>query len=160
MRAGHPGRVDFTCKRHRTSESIMRRSLSLVTAAATFLLAGCYHAVLDTGRAPSNVVIRKPWVNSFVYGLVAPPVMQAAQECAGGVAKVETQHSLLNGLVAGVTWGIHTPMSVAVTCASASAVLPGAPALHVGAEAAGAAATFDRAIELAGRTSAPVYIRF
>ncbi|NNK65052.1 MAG: hypothetical protein HKO98_17750, partial [Gemmatimonadetes bacterium] len=29
---------------------------------------------------------------------------------------VETQHSFLNGLVAGLTFGIFTPMTITVTC--------------------------------------------
>jgi hypothetical protein len=138
---------------------MLRRSLSLLTAAAAaVVLSGCYRAVVDTGRAPSDVVINKPWANSFIYGLVPPPVTQTAQQCAGGVAQVVTQHSFLNGLVAGLTFGIYTPMTITVTCARANAVLPGAPVLHVGA--ADAAATFDRAIELADRTSGAVYIKF
>lgn len=136
----------------------MRRTLSLLTAAAAIVLSGCYHAVVDTGRAPGDVTITKPWASSFVYGLVPPPVTETAQQCKTGVAKIETQHSFLNSLVGGITWGIYTPMTISVTCARANAVLPGAKSLDVGA--AGAAAAFEQAIKLADKQGEPVFIRF
>lgn len=92
--------------------------LASLTAAA-LLFTGCYHATIETGRAPSPQQIDIPWANSFVYGLVPPATVDAEAECASGVARVETQHSFLNGLVQLLTWGIYTPMHITVTCASA-----------------------------------------
>jgi hypothetical protein len=97
------------------------RFARLVRAALAALLvptAACYHQVVETGRPASATVIDKPWQMSFVYGLVPPPAVQTAAQCPGGVAKVETQHSFLNGLVAAVTFGIVTPIRLTVTCAS------------------------------------------
>jgi len=91
--------------------------LASLTAAA-LLFTGCYHATIETGRAPSPQQIDIPWANSFVYGLVPPATVDAEAECASGVARVETQHSFLNGLVQLLTWGIYTPMHITVTCAS------------------------------------------
>ncbi|MES2522823.1 MAG: Bor family protein [Gemmatimonadota bacterium] len=136
----------------------MRRSLALLTSVAALVLSGCYHAVVTTGRPAGDVTINKPWANSFVYGLVPPPVTETAQQCKGGVAKVETQQSFLNGLVGGLTFGLYTPMTINVTCASSTAMLPGAPALDVGT--VDAAATFEQAIKLADKISAPVYLKF
>ena len=65
----------------------MRRTLALLALTATV---GCYHATVDTGLAPSGQTIAKPWANSFVYGLVPPPVVETTSKCPNGVAKVET----------------------------------------------------------------------
>lgn len=136
----------------------MRRTLSLLTVAAAFVLSGCYHAVVDMGRPAGDVTISKPWANSFVYGLVPPPVTETAQQCKSGVAKVETQHSFLNGLVAGITFGLYTPMTITVTCARSGALAPGARMMDVGTT--DAAATFDAAIKLADKQGEPVFLRF
>lgn len=93
----------------------IRRVAAVVAA---FALTGCYHAVIQTGRPESSDVISIKWANSFIYGLVPPPVVETASRCTNGVAKVETQHSFLNGLVAGITFGLYTPMQIDVTCAS------------------------------------------
>jgi hypothetical protein len=82
-------------------------------------LAGCYHAVIETGRPAGTTVVTKPWAMSFIFGLVPPPVENVAQQCTNGVSKVETQHSFLNGLVAFVTFSLVTPMQIDVTCAAA-----------------------------------------
>ncbi len=41
------------------------------------------------------------------------------RECPGGVARVETQQSFVNGLVGTLTSGIYTPLQVTTTCANA-----------------------------------------
>ncbi|MGH7466761.1 MAG: Bor/Iss family lipoprotein [Longimicrobiales bacterium] len=48
--------------------------------------------------------IKQPWAMSFIYGLVPPKTMETAQQCPDGVAKVDTQLSFLNGLVAALTF--------------------------------------------------------
>ena len=93
----------------------IRRAAAVVAA---FALTGCYHAVIQTGRPESSDVISIKWANSFVFGLVPPPVVETASRCPNGVAKVETQHSFLNGLVAVITWSIYTPMQIDITCAA------------------------------------------
>ncbi|MEM8600906.1 MAG: hypothetical protein AAGF99_13385 [Bacteroidota bacterium] len=82
---------------------------------------GCYHARVETGLTPGNQVIDKPWAMSFVFGLVPPETVDASSQCSGGVAMVETKISFLNGLVAGLTFNLITPMHITVTCASGSA---------------------------------------
>jgi len=67
-----------------------------------------------------NQVIDKPWAHSFIAGLVPPNEVSVASQCENGVAKVETQHSFLNGLVAAITFNIYTPMHITVTCAAGS----------------------------------------
>jgi hypothetical protein len=90
----------------------------LTTVAATLLLAGCYHATIETGRPPSPQQIDIPWAKAFVYGLVPPATVQAQEQCPSGVARVETKISFMNGLVSAITFAIFTPMHITVTCAS------------------------------------------
>ena len=84
---------------------------------ATLLLSGCYAARIDTGRAQSTKKISKPWASCWIYGLVPPATVMTATDCPDGVALVETQHSFLNYLVGGLTFGIYTPIQITVTCA-------------------------------------------
>ena len=93
----------------------IRRVAALIAA---FALTGCYHAVIQTGRPEATDVISNKWANGFLWGLVPPAVVETASRCTNGVAKVETQHSFLNGLAAAVTFGIYTPIQIDVTCAS------------------------------------------
>lgn len=88
--------------------------------ACVFVLSSCYHAKITTGKAPSNQVIDKPWAHSFIFGLVPPSVVEAANECENGVAMAETKISFLNGLVSAITFSIYTPMHITVTCAADS----------------------------------------
>ena len=96
----------------------IRRAAAVVAA---FALTGCYHAVIQTGRPESTDVISIKWANSFIFGLVPPPIVETASRCTNGVAKVETQHSFLNGLAAVVTFSLYTPMQIDVTCAARGA---------------------------------------
>jgi len=87
-------------------------------ALTTVLCAGCYRVTVVTGAPPAPQTIDKPWQNSFVYGLVPPPEIDAKPTCAQGLATVVTERSFLNGLVGALTWSIYTPMHVNVTCAA------------------------------------------
>lgn len=95
------------------------RRLSLLAAAAV-LTSGCFHATIETGLPASNVVVSKPWAAGFIYGLVPPATVETAAKCRNGVAKVETQMSLPNMLVAMITFSLFTPMQIDVTCASST----------------------------------------
>jgi hypothetical protein len=94
------------------------RVKSLVLAAASLVLSGCYHITVNSGATPAATVVDKQWQNSFVYGLVPPPEVNVKSDCPNGVAVVETEHSFLNGLVAALTWQLYTPMHVKVSCSS------------------------------------------
>ena len=97
----------------------MNRSLRAPLAVALFSSMACWHAIINTGRAESSTVVEKQWASSFIYGLVPPDPLDVTSQCKSGVAKVETQHSFLNGLVQFLTIGIYTPMDIKVTCAGA-----------------------------------------
>jgi hypothetical protein len=99
----------------------MNRIRTVAAAFLAVLAAGCYHVTVDTGRSPSGQTIERPWANSFVYGLVPPAVVETASQCPNGVARVESQISFLNGLVAALTLSIYTPMTITVQCAGGMA---------------------------------------
>jgi hypothetical protein len=95
----------------------MRRIAAVGTLAAAIALSGCYHATIDTGKAPAPETISKAWAPGFIFGLVPPPVTETAGKCPNGVSKVETRLSFLNQVASGVTFGLYTPMRIDVTCA-------------------------------------------
>ena len=133
----------------------VRRAAAVVAA---FALTGCWHAVIQTGRPESSDVISIKWANSFVFGLVPPPVLETAQRCTNGVAKVETQHSFLNALVAGITLGIYTPMQLDVTCA-ARGTASAAPVIKV-QEGRTREQALSEAIKMAAEQQTAVYVQF
>lgn len=101
----------------------------LALAAVALLSSACFHAVIETGLPAGTQVINQPMTMSFVDGLVAPAPVNVASRCPNGVARVETQHSFVNGLIGAVTLGIVTPMTITVTCAaSRTSLAPTTPA--------------------------------
>jgi len=59
--------------------------------ASVLALGGCYHATVETGRAPSGQTVENAWAHSFIGGLVPPSTVNTASECPDGVARVRTQ---------------------------------------------------------------------
>jgi hypothetical protein len=78
---------------------------------------GCFHQVVRTGRPAGQTVVDKPWVSTWIWGLVAAKDIDVRAQCPGGVAVVETEQSFVNGLVGALTLGIYTPMHARITCA-------------------------------------------
>lgn len=153
-----------------------RRLLTVAALGLTFSTAtACYHAVVETGRPAGTTVVQKNWVNTFVFGLVAAQPIDVTAQCPGGVAKVETQQTFVNGLVGLVTLGIYTPQSATITCAAgrSGALNGGTPdvgaldprghtviAVADDATSAERAAAFRSAAEESARTGRPVFVRF
>jgi Bor protein len=131
----------------------MRRAVLL--AAIAVMSTGCYHATVTTGRPMGTTVINKPWAMGFIYGLVPPKTVETAAQCPGGVAQVETQHSFLNSIVGGITFGILAPMTITVTCASGGRAE--APAIRSQGDAVKAVAD---AADLARERGTPVRVQF
>ncbi len=102
------------------------RARGMVAAlAAVFVLGGCsaYHAVIETGVQPGPRTVKEEWAMGYFGGLVAPDRVDAGEACGeSGVARVETKHSYLNQVVAGLTFGIFTPMEIVVTCGAGARV--------------------------------------
>lgn len=109
----------------------MGRILKYSAIGLVVAITACYHATIDTGRAPSPEVINEPWASGFVYGLVPPKTVETMARCPNGVSKVETFHSFLNSLVGGLTFGIFTPMTIKVTCAASAGASNPAGASHI-----------------------------
>jgi hypothetical protein len=117
---------------------------------------GCYHATIETGATPSTQVIEQPWSSGWIYGLVPPKTVEAAQRCPNGVAKIETQLSFPNQLVNVLTFGIYTPMSIKVTCAQGRAG-DAATTLQAGIDPR---AAIEVAAQLAAVIGTPVAVQF
>jgi hypothetical protein len=97
----------------------MRRT-SIAFLTLSVALAGCFHVTVTAGPQPTaaTTVVDVPFSHSFVYGLVPPPEINVKDKCPGGVSKVETKQSFVNGLVSFLTWSLYTPVHVTVTCSS------------------------------------------
>jgi len=131
----------------------------LSTIALSVAASGCYHATVDTGRAPNGVVVEKAWAHSFIGGLVPPSTVETAAQCPNGVAKVSTQLSFLNMLANFFTGGIYSPMTITVQCAGATALNADAEVIQV-AKGESAEAALNSAVALSADSDAPVYVQF
>src|SRR5260370_7667182 len=99
------------------SGGFMVRSSKLLVALLVALPA-CYHATINTGLPAGTAVVRESWASGWLWGLVPPPPVSTLAHCPSGVSKVETVHSFLNMVVAGLTGGIFEPMTIKATCAT------------------------------------------
>jgi hypothetical protein len=136
----------------------------LLAVALLIVLPACYHAIVTTGRPESKTVINKAWQQSFIWGLAPPPPIDVSKECPQGVAKFETIHTFPEGLVGAITFGIFTPFSTIVTCASSNRMgaLPVGTTIDLsgGATTAERQAAVEMASEVSYRSGAPVYVKF
>lgn len=127
-----------------------------------FSFTGCYVATIDTGKSPSAQVIKKPFASGWLFGLIPPSTVKTAAECPNGIAKVETQLSFVNMLVANLTLGIYTPMQITVTCADKSlSSIEDKSSLLVceTLEDADVEAVFTRAAEMSKELGVPVFVQ-
>jgi|ERR1043166_5936006 hypothetical protein len=127
------------------------------------LAAACFHQVVNTGRAPGTTVVDKPFVATWLWGLVPAEEIDVRRECPMGAAVIETEQSFMNGLVAALTIGIYTPQHVRITCASGTASAPdGARQMRLAASATPAEyhAFMTKAVNEAIETGNPVVIHY
>ena len=80
-------------------------------------VSGCYAATIETGKTASTTVVENNWAASWIVGLVPPKIVDTANQCSAGIARVQTTLSLPNRLAAFLTIGIYSPMTIKVTCA-------------------------------------------
>ncbi len=141
-----------------------RKSALAVGVAALFASSACYHAVVETGRPAGSTVVQKPWVATWIFGLVPAKPIDVSAECPGGIAKVETQQTFVNGLVGLVTFGIFTPQSATITCAagrSGSLNLGGERVIAAASDTPEArAAALEAAARESQRTQKAVFVKF
>lgn len=138
----------------------MNRFLRAPLLAALVLSMACWHAIITTGRAESSTVVEKQWASSFVYGLVPPDPLDVTSQCKSGVAKVETVHSFLNGLVQFLTIGIYTPMDIKVTCAGAGMAPKTSMITPSDNTPAAQREAMTQAVDRAEHTGDAVFVRF
>jgi hypothetical protein len=140
----------------------MRTKRGVAAAICLAATIGCYHQVVQTGLSPGTTVISKPWTATWLWGLVPAGAIDVTQQCASGIATVETQMSFMNGLVGVLTLGIYTPRDVKVTCASGTASVSGMSQIQVAgnARAEERQVAFERAIAEATLTGKPVAVNF
>jgi hypothetical protein len=132
-----------------------------VLVAALVAVTGCFRQVVQTGRTPSATVIDRPWVATWLWGLVPATPIDVSAQCRSGIATVTTEETFMNGLVHLLTLGIYAPRHVTITCATGSAMLPGMrQILIVGRTIEERQAALQEAIEESARLDAPVALRF
>ena len=80
------------------------------------MLSSCYTYTFTVGQGAQGSKKVTAWNHYVVYGL-APVGVSNAAELAGGAENytVEVKHSFVNGLIAGLTFGIYTPTMTTVT---------------------------------------------
>src|SRR5687767_5988245 len=132
----------------------------LLTALFATTASGCYHQIVETGRTPGPTVVTRT-ANTWAWGLVAAEEIDVRTLCPNGVAIVETQQSLINGVLGALTLGIYTPQTVTVTCAAGGGDAFG-PQIEVpeAATPEQVAAAFDSAVSQSMKRQGPVVIRF
>jgi hypothetical protein len=141
----------------------MSRLPKLTVVSLLIALPACYHATIQTGLPAGRAVVKQDWAAGWLWGLVPPKPVSTMAQCPSGVSKVETQHSFLNMVVAGLTGGIFSPMSIKATCASGGrAELRTVPQINVGdgATQEEIIEAFRRAADLTAESGQPVYVRF
>ena len=92
------------------------RRLLLLLLCIVFV-SGCYAATIETGKTPSTRVVENNWAAGWIFGLVPPKIVETANQCSAGIARVQTMLSFPNRLLGLLTIGIYTPMTIKVTCA-------------------------------------------
>jgi hypothetical protein len=140
----------------------MKVGRAITLAAICLVASACFHQVVQTGRTPGTTVVHKPWVSTWIFGLVAATPIDVSKECPNGIATVETQESFINGLVSIVTAIIWMPRDVTITCAAGRASLGGLREINVASTASPAErqAAFNAAIELSDRIGQPVIVSY
>ena len=93
--------------------------LSLAGAALLFAMStGCYKSVVNNvSKDGSGGQETKIWTHGLLAGIIPLTKVDAGKTCGkSAVSKVESKASFVNMLVTGVTFMIHSPMTVTVTC--------------------------------------------
>ena len=124
-------RARMEAQRSAENRLVQAAKLAAVTSA-------CFHQVVQTGRTPGTTVVHKPWVATWVLGLVAAQPIDVSKECPNGVATVETQMSFPNAIATILVGLIYDPRDVKITCAQGRASLDGLRQLNVAKNATAA----------------------
>lgn len=93
----------------------MFKNMAMLVAAG-MLMTSCYTYTSTVGQGAQGNTQVKAWNHYVIYGL-APVGVSDSNEMAGGADNydVTVKHSFVNGLIAGLTFGIYTPTTTIVT---------------------------------------------
>jgi len=95
----------------------MKRFTKLFTmlCMVSFLLSSCYSYTTVVGNGAQGNTEEKSWNHYVIGGLVPVGVSDSAAMSDGAENyTVTTKHSFVNGLIAGITFGIYTPTTTIV----------------------------------------------
>lgn len=96
----------------------MKKTLKFLTIAvvSSALLTSCYSYTSVVGKGAQGNTQVTQW-NHYVIGGLAPVGVSDSKAMAGGAENytVFTRHSFVNGLIAGITFGLYTPTTTTVT---------------------------------------------
>ena len=84
--------------------------------AGILLLSSCYTYTIVVGTGAQGSQEVTAW-NHYLIGGLAPVSVSDAAELAGDATNYTTEykHSFVNGLIAGITFGLYTPTMTTVT---------------------------------------------
>lgn len=87
-----------------------------VLFAISMFLSSCYSYTSVVGQGAQGNSQTTKWNHYIIFGL-APVGVSDSKQMADGAENysVHTRHSFVNGLVAGITFGIYTPTTTTVT---------------------------------------------
>ena len=97
---------------------MIKKSIKMmaIVFASSMLLTSCYSYTSVVGSGAEGNSQTSKWNNYLLFGL-APVGVSDSKQMADGAENytVFTRHSFVNGLVAGITFGIYTPTTTTVT---------------------------------------------
>ena len=87
-----------------------------VISLLSILLTSCYSYTTVVGSGAQSNQQTEKWNHYFIYGL-APGDVSIPKDLAGGSVNytVNTKQTFVNGLLAGITFGIYTPTTTTIT---------------------------------------------
>ena len=105
----------------------MNQHIALAMTASALALSGCYKTNYTTGNPAGGGPDQSIWEHRIINGMVEINPVDTGSICPGGIAKVHTEVSVLNGLAAyglgliGLPRIVYYPGTVQVWCKSGSA---------------------------------------
>jgi len=104
----------------------LRQSIAIM--GCMLACSGCYATTIQSGRKPAlkpSIEYDEKWHHGMLWGIAelsGPYDLDAI--CPQGWAEISTHTSFLNGLLDAITYGIYSPQTVTVRCASRPASAP------------------------------------
>jgi hypothetical protein len=97
----------------------MLAKTSFITISLALALSACatHRINYSNPSVPAGGATKDYRQSFYLWGLVGGKEVDLARECPSGVAKIESKSSAIDGILAAITAGIYSPMSVHVQCA-------------------------------------------